>query len=97
MECGCVGNNEGKGDNERGNEQGTLLKRKLPYQSVLVLKAYQKGLGVSSIFGQGLKLLNDTRGLSCVYTSTQSSKGTAGSNQHGVPWNLDIFRITFPT
>lgn len=96
MEGGCVGN-EGKRDNERGNEQGTLLERKLPYHSVLVLEAYQKGLRMSRIFGQGLKLLNDTRGLSCVYTTTQSSKGTAGSNQYGVPWNLDIFKITFPT
>ena len=30
----------------------------LPYQAVLMLKSYQKGLGMSRIFGQGLKLLN---------------------------------------
>lgn len=69
----------------------------LPYQAIFMLKSYQKGLGMSRIFGQGLELLNQMRGLSCVCKTTQSSKGTAGSNQNGVPWKLDILRITFPT
>ena len=30
----------------------------LPYQAVLMLNSYQKGLGMSRIFGQRLKLLN---------------------------------------
>lgn len=68
-----------------------------PYQAVFMLESYQKGLGMSGIFGQGLKFLDQMRGLSCVCKTTQSSKGTAGSNQNGVPWKLDVFKTTLPT